>query len=161
MEPARPWESRRFQTFQTFQTSFAHPCVHERVQAYAHRPAHPRAHAWLQKQVWKVWKVWKAQQRRGLQGSRPLPHLGEVWNMSGASAPMTKAALRARMPFVTAVIDDLRAVFGVEAIENQIRKGLHPDCPADETFFASEGGLVLGKRAVYPAGAVFITPTVI
>jgi hypothetical protein len=79
--------------------------------------------------------------------------------VSGAPV-MTKAEMRARMPLVTLFIDDLRAVFGEAAINNQIRSGLHPDCRADRTFYASEGGVTLGKPAVYPAHAVFITPIV-
>ena len=79
--------------------------------------------------------------------------------MSGAPV-MTKAELRARMPLVTAWIDELRAVFGADAINEQIRRGLQADCRADRTFYASEGGVVLGRPAVYPPGAVFVTPRV-
>lgn len=74
---------------------------------------------------------------------------------------MSRDALRAKMPLVSAFIDDLRAVFGEAEINDCIRRGLHADCRADRTFYASEGGVTLGKPAVYPAGAVFVTPVVI
>lgn len=80
--------------------------------------------------------------------------------MSGAPV-MTKAEMRAKMPLVSAFIDDLRSVFGEAEINNCIRRGLHPICKPDETFFASEGGMTLGKRAVYPSGSRMVTPVVV
>lgn len=52
-------------------------------------------------------------------------------------------SLREQMPLVSAFIDDMRAVFGAEAINNQIRAGLG-GAPA---FHASEGGHDVGTRA--------------
>lgn len=60
---------------------------------------------------------------------------------------MTRPAnLRESMPRVAAWIDDLRAAFGADAINGQIRRGL----AGEPVFHASEGGREVGMRA--PAG---------
>ena len=50
--------------------------------------------------------------------------------------------LRNEMPTVAAFLDDLRAVFGRDAIDKQIRRGLK----GEPTFWAREGGHKLGTR---------------
>ncbi len=57
------------------------------------------------------------------------------------------------MPKVTAFIDDLRSAFGVDEIDNVIRRGLHADCKPEQRFFAAEAGHEMGRRYV-PAGVV-------
>lgn len=63
-------------------------------------------------------------------------------------------AMRDKMPLCAAFIDDLREAFGRDEIDNAIRLGLHPDCPPEKRFFASENGHVLGKPAPEPVRAV-------
>lgn len=53
---------------------------------------------------------------------------------------MSNKSLREEMPETTAFIDSLRAVFGKEMINEQIRKGLK----GEATFYASENGHVMG-----------------
>ena len=48
---------------------------------------------------------------------------------------------RAAMPLVTAFVDDMRAAFGKDVIDAQIRKAIVEGLP---TFFASEGGRTVG-----------------
>lgn len=55
---------------------------------------------------------------------------------------MSKKSLREQMPEVTAFIDSLRVVFGKDAINDQIRKGM----AGEAMFWASEGGHEIGKR---------------
>ena len=50
--------------------------------------------------------------------------------------------LRDEMPTVAAFLDDLRAIFGKEMIDKQIRQGLN----GQPTFWAKEGGHILGTR---------------
>ena len=64
------------------------------------------------------------------------------------------------MPTVTAWIDELREAFGKVDIDAAIRAGMKADCPEDATFYATENGHTVGQPAVYPPGAVFITPAV-
>lgn len=51
--------------------------------------------------------------------------------------------MRLAMPLTAAWIDDLRAAFGAEAIDGQIRNGIagFPD------FWASENGIEIGTKA--------------
>ena len=51
--------------------------------------------------------------------------------------------LREAMPQTAAFIDELRAAFGREAIDGQIRKGMQ-GLPC---FWASENGIEIGTRA--------------
>lgn len=55
---------------------------------------------------------------------------------------MSKKTLRQQMPAVTAFIDDLRAAFGKEMIDGQIRKGI----AGQPVFYAEENGHVVGTR---------------
>ncbi len=48
--------------------------------------------------------------------------------------------MRSEMPNVAAFIDELRAAFGVEMVNEQIRKGLK----GEPTFYAQENGHELG-----------------
>ncbi len=50
--------------------------------------------------------------------------------------------LRERMPQVSAWVDDLRAAFGDELINGQIKAGIR----GEAVFFATEGGVELGTR---------------
>lgn len=54
---------------------------------------------------------------------------------------MTKK-LREQMPEVTKFIDSLRAAFGPDCIDQQIRKGMK----GETTFWASENGHTVGTR---------------
>lgn len=56
---------------------------------------------------------------------------------------MTKKSMREDMPVVAALIDDLRATFGKEMIDRQIRKGIN----GQPTFWASENGHEVGTKA--------------
>lgn len=49
--------------------------------------------------------------------------------------------MREKMPKVAAWIDDLRAAFGAESIDQAIRQGLR-----DGTFRASENGHTIGGK---------------
>lgn len=53
-----------------------------------------------------------------------------------------KENMRDKMPNVAAFIDELRAVFGAEMINAQIRKGLN----GEPTFYARENGHELGTK---------------
>jgi hypothetical protein len=55
---------------------------------------------------------------------------------------MKKKHLREQMPEVTSFIDSLRIVFGKEAIDSQIRKGMQ----GEPVFYASENGHEIGTR---------------
>ena len=66
---------------------------------------------------------------------------------------MSRENNRSKMPQVTAFIDDLRAAFGVDEIDNVIRRGLHADCKSEQRFFAAEAGYEMGQRYV-PSGVV-------
>jgi len=48
--------------------------------------------------------------------------------------------MRTEMPNVAAFVDELRAVFGVEMVNEQIRRGLK----GEPTFYAKENGHELG-----------------
>lgn len=50
--------------------------------------------------------------------------------------------MRGKMPNVAAFIDELRAVFGAEMINAQIRKGLN----GETAFYARENGHELGTK---------------
>lgn len=58
--------------------------------------------------------------------------------------------LRQRMPLVTAWIDNMRAAFGTDCVDNAIRGGM-AGLPA---FWASEDGSEVGSRDVRPVVAV-------
>ncbi len=66
---------------------------------------------------------------------------------------MSRENTRAQMPLDTAFIDAMRAAFGTDEIDNQIRRGLHADCPPALSFFATENGHTIGQRYVH-AGAI-------
>lgn len=69
--------------------------------------------------------------------------------------------MRTRMPKCAAFVDALRAAFGVQEIDDVIRRGLRPDCnPAHRVFF-SESGVTLGTRPLDPVNAVSATDMVI
>lgn len=53
------------------------------------------------------------------------------------------ADLRDRMPNVAAFIDDLRAVFGVDEVNDQVRRGMR----GEPTFWAGEGGVEIGTKS--------------
>lgn len=56
---------------------------------------------------------------------------------------MTKGSLREQMPTVAAFIDELRAAFGAESIDRQIRKGMR----GEPVFYASENGHTVGTSS--------------
>ena len=56
---------------------------------------------------------------------------------------MSKGSMRDQMPVVAAFVDDLRAVFGKDEIDGQIRKGMK----GEAAFFASENGHEIGARS--------------
>ena len=59
---------------------------------------------------------------------------------------MTKPAnLRLEMPKTAEIIDELRKVFGVEAINAQIKAGMN----GIDVFYASENGHEVGTRSRY------------
>ncbi len=65
--------------------------------------------------------------------------------------------MRAKMPVCAAFVDDLRAAFGTEDINNVIKRGLRPDAkPAHRVHFV-EAGHELGRGYV-PEG-VEVMPT--
>jgi len=74
---------------------------------------------------------------------------------------MSQKAARSAMPLVTAWIDDLRAAFGSDIIDGQIRAATRDGLP---TFYASEAGrrigvpLPAGGAAVSAADMVIIPP---
>lgn len=53
-----------------------------------------------------------------------------------------KPNMRDEMPTVAAFIDDLRAAFGKEMIDGQIRKGMN----GEGTFWATENGHTVGSK---------------
>lgn len=56
------------------------------------------------------------------------------------------ANMRKEMPWITDRIDELRAVFGKEGIDDSIRNGMKPTCRPEERFFAQENGHTVGRR---------------
>lgn len=69
---------------------------------------------------------------------------------------MAKGSMRKDMPGVTAFIDDLRATFGKEMIDGQIRKGIN----GQPTFWARENGHEVGTKAPEPrASIVYVNGT--
>lgn len=66
---------------------------------------------------------------------------------------MSKGSMRDPMPVCAAILDDLRAVFGVEEMDAVVKRGLRPDCKPDERVYFSEAGHVLGQRAPEPTVA--------
>lgn len=61
---------------------------------------------------------------------------------------MSKSSMRESMPLTAAFIDSLRAAFGKEMIDGQIRRGMN----GEATFYASENGHEVGTKI--PAGRV-------
>lgn len=55
---------------------------------------------------------------------------------------MAKGSMRERMPTVAAWIDDMRAAFGIEHIDRQIKAGMH----GQPVFYASENGHTVGTK---------------
>ena len=55
---------------------------------------------------------------------------------------MKKSSMREQMPMTAAWIDSLRAAFGKDMIDQQIRRGMK----GDPVFFASENGHSIGTR---------------
>jgi len=69
---------------------------------------------------------------------------------------MKKGSMRDQMPIVTALIDDLRATFGKEMIDGQIRSGIN----GQPTFWASENGHTVGTKMPEPrASIVYVNGT--
>lgn len=64
-----------------------------------------------------------------------MPHLGEVWNV------------RAKMPRCAAFVDALREAFGVEEINNVIKRGLRPEAKPEHRVHFTEAGHELGRPA--------------
>lgn len=54
--------------------------------------------------------------------------------------------LRAEMPGVAAFIDECRAAFGEDEVNQQIRRGMH----GEQTFFAEENGHAVGTKFDVP-----------
>jgi hypothetical protein len=52
-----------------------------------------------------------------------------------------KGRLRDQMPTITAFIDELRAVFGKEGIDQAIARGMRGE---PDQFYASENGITIG-----------------
>ena len=73
--------------------------------------------------------------------------LEQSWNSN-----MTRKNLRESMPLVTAFIDELREVFGTEAINQSIRAGLD----GQETFWARENGIEIGTPPSKPFEALTV-----
>lgn len=67
--------------------------------------------------------------------------------------------MRAKMPHCAAFVDALREAFGVEEINNVIKRGLRPEAKTEHRVWFSEAGHVLGQ----PAGnlGVEVAPTVL
>lgn len=55
---------------------------------------------------------------------------------------MTKPSMREQMPVTAGWIDSLRAAFGKDMIDQQIRKGMK----GEPVFFASENGHAIGTK---------------
>jgi len=56
---------------------------------------------------------------------------------------MAKGSMREQMPTVAALIDELRAAFGKDSIDGQVRKGMN----GQPMFWASENGHTVGTKA--------------
>jgi hypothetical protein len=54
--------------------------------------------------------------------------------------------LRTEMPVVAAFIDEMRKAFGVDAVNQQIRRGMK----GEQTFFATENGRTVGTAMDVP-----------
>ena len=66
--------------------------------------------------------------------------------------------LRQTMPTIAAFIDDLRAAFGAECINQSIKAGID----GQPTFWARENGIEIGTRAPYDANkAIAMSDTVV
>lgn len=71
------------------------------------------------------------------------------------------ASKRQAMPWTTAIIDELREVFGEKLVNEQIRAGMN----GQTTFYASENGLTVGTKdlrmgvRVTPHQIVALAPT--
>ena len=55
---------------------------------------------------------------------------------------MAKGSMREHMPVVTAWIDGMRAAFGTEAIDRQIKAGMR----GEPVFYCSENGHIVGTK---------------
>lgn len=53
--------------------------------------------------------------------------------------------MRAKMPHCAAFVDALRDAFGVEEINNVIKRGLRPEAKPEHRVWFSEAGHVLGQ----------------
>ena len=62
--------------------------------------------------------------------------------------------MRTKMPGCAAFVDELRSAFGVEEINNVMKRGLRPECRPEQRVFFREGEHVLGLRAPAPVVAV-------
>jgi hypothetical protein len=67
--------------------------------------------------------------------------------------------MRTKMPHCAAFVDALREAFGVEEINNVIKRGLRPEARPEHRVWFSEAGHVLGQ----PAGilGVEVSPTLL
>jgi len=54
--------------------------------------------------------------------------------------------LRSEMPVVTAFIDEMRKAFGVDVVNQQIKRGMK----GEQTFFATENGHTVGTAMDVP-----------
>ena len=66
------------------------------------------------------------------------------------SKPAQAPSLREAMPFTTAIIDDLRAAFGRDEIDEVIKSGIR----GAPVFYAQEGGREIGTRSPAPTVVV-------
>lgn len=57
---------------------------------------------------------------------------------------MSKKPMRESMPLISEWIDDMRAAFGREEVEGQIRRGMK----GEPVFYASENGVEVGTRTL-------------
>lgn len=55
--------------------------------------------------------------------------------------------MRAKMPRCAAFVDSLREAFGVEEINNVIKRGLRPDAKPEHCVYFAEAGHELGRPA--------------
>ena len=69
---------------------------------------------------------------------------------------MSKKA-RQTMPLVAAWIDEMRAAFGADIIDEAIRRGMR----GEPTFWARENGHELGTRAPEPRNALSVNQLVL
>lgn len=67
------------------------------------------------------------------------------------------SSMRESMPTVAAIVDDLRAAFGVDGINGRIREGLR----GSGGFWASEGGRQIGSRSEYRGTVVSVGQMVV